>query len=282
MQAALFASYISRAHSWYKHLPIDRKVPFVVYLNPSAGCFLARTRFGRERMLEVVDASQHIHYTAQTTSDYRRRFGIWDYYADYGISLQYVAGEEQVDTAGVGMKAVGSDGRWRNIPSDMVAVGTVGISAAVHPHANVTIWEARLGGRTRPEGTPPDRPFTRTHALFHSLSSRAGEAIVLTVLPPAVREALDGLVLGQDLWRLDEQIQHAIATAGGVEDLFTDALDYLELRAAAREWKLLTRLFGSNHPDTELQQLVSAERMRQLRNLREAMGRFLKRVYQSE
>ena len=281
-QAALFASYISRAHSWYKHLPIDRKVPFVVYLNPSAGRLLARTRFGRERMFEVVDTSHHIHYTAQATSDYRRRFGIWDYSADYGISLQYSVGKEQVDTAGVGMKALGSDGRWRNIPSEMVAAGTVALSAAVHPHANVIFWEAQLRGRALPEGTPPDRRFTRAYALFRSLSSRAAEAVDLTALPPAVREALDGMVLGQDLWRLDEQIQHTIATAGGAEDLFTCALDYLELRDAAREWKRLTGLFGTGHSHEELQQLVSAERMRQLRSVRNAMDRFMKKVYQPE
>ena len=34
-QTMRFARFVSMAHSWYKHLPIRPKVPFVFYLDPA-------------------------------------------------------------------------------------------------------------------------------------------------------------------------------------------------------------------------------------------------------
>jgi hypothetical protein len=54
-QTERFARYVSGAHSWYKHLPIRRKVPFVFFLDPGAGMNLVRTRAGEIALVECGD-----------------------------------------------------------------------------------------------------------------------------------------------------------------------------------------------------------------------------------
>ncbi len=91
-QTERFARFVSSAHSWYKHLPVCPKVPFVFYLDPGAGMSLVRTRTGETALVEVTDQSTPFHYTWQKTEDYRRRFGHWNYHAAYGTSFLF-AGE---------------------------------------------------------------------------------------------------------------------------------------------------------------------------------------------
>ena len=57
-QTERFARYVSSAHSWYKHLPIHPKVPFVFYLDPGAGMSRVHTRTG-ETALERFTIRLH-------------------------------------------------------------------------------------------------------------------------------------------------------------------------------------------------------------------------------
>src|SRR5437763_8828458 len=88
-QTERFARFVSSAHSWYKHLPIHPKMPFVFYLDPGAGMNRVRTRTGETALVEITDESTRFHYTWQKSVDYRRRFGYWNYHAAHGTSFLY-------------------------------------------------------------------------------------------------------------------------------------------------------------------------------------------------
>ena len=116
-QTERFARYVSEAHSWYKHLPIRPKVPFVFYLDPGAGMNRLHARTGEVSLIEVTDASTRFHYTWQTTVDYRRRFGHWNYHATYGPSVMIAASNGVIHTAGAGLKILTDAGDWATVPS---------------------------------------------------------------------------------------------------------------------------------------------------------------------
>jgi hypothetical protein len=77
-QIAMFASYVSSAHSWYKHLPARKTVPFYVYLDPHGGERFCYESKGRKAFRSNEQpAGRFFHYSEQSTLDYRRRFGYW-------------------------------------------------------------------------------------------------------------------------------------------------------------------------------------------------------------
>lgn len=61
-----FADQLCWAHSWYKHLPLLQGGAFVVFLAPDAGAGYPPER-------------PRLHYSWQTTAEYRQRFGQLDY-----------------------------------------------------------------------------------------------------------------------------------------------------------------------------------------------------------
>jgi len=69
-----FAHHLCWAHSWYKHLPLLRGAEFVVLLAPDAGD-------------GFPDEKPRMHYSWQTTREYRQRFGYLDYM--YRIDLEH-------------------------------------------------------------------------------------------------------------------------------------------------------------------------------------------------
>jgi hypothetical protein len=139
-QTERFARYVSGAHSWYKHLPIRPKVPFVFFLDPGAGMNHVRTRTGELALVEVTDASKQFHYTWQKTVDYRRRFGYWNYHASYGMAFMYAGEGGVVSTAGAGLKILTDTGDWVTVPPELADKGTALVNAIVHPTVNVHMW----------------------------------------------------------------------------------------------------------------------------------------------
>src|SRR6516164_1707302 len=154
-QTERFARFVSGAHSWYKHLPVCPKVPFVFYLDPGAGMSLVRTRTGETALVAVTDESTRFHYTWQKTEDYRRRFGHWNYHASYGTSFLFAGEGGVVSSAGAGLKVLAESGDWAGLPADLAGRGTALVSALVHPCPNFTIWAMdpqRFGLPKVPEG----------------------------------------------------------------------------------------------------------------------------------
>src|SRR6516164_3924843 len=161
-QTERFARYVSSAHSWYKHLPVDPKVPFVFYLDPGAGMSLVQTQGGETALVEITDESTRFHYTWQKTEDYRRRFGHWNYHAGYGTSFLFAGEGGVVSTAGAGLKVLAESGDWLAVPAHLAGRGTALVSALVHPSPCLGIWARdpeRFGLAEVPEaeddGFPP-------------------------------------------------------------------------------------------------------------------------------
>ena len=64
-QCAAFAAQVADAHSWYKHLPLDARTAFVLFLADDAG--------------GGFQTSSRLHDGWKTTEEYRRRFGLLDF-----------------------------------------------------------------------------------------------------------------------------------------------------------------------------------------------------------
>lgn len=65
-QVAEFVSHVSWAHSWYKHLPLLTGGEFAFFLAADAGD-------------GYTSESPRLHYSWNTTQEYRERFGFLDY-----------------------------------------------------------------------------------------------------------------------------------------------------------------------------------------------------------
>jgi hypothetical protein len=140
-QTFLFAWFVAGAHSWYKHLPVSRKVPIVFFLDPHAGEDLVLTGTGERALIEVTPDSRRFHYTWQTTETYRRRFGYWNYYAPYGTAFLFRSGGGLVNTARDTVRILGDNGDWIRVPRHCRKAGSAKINAFVHPLSHTRLFE---------------------------------------------------------------------------------------------------------------------------------------------
>jgi hypothetical protein len=167
-QTVRFAWFVAGAHSWYKHLPVDKEVPFLFFLDPHAGKNLVMTRTGERAMVEITDESTRFHYTWQTTETYRRRFGHWNYTASYGTSFYFAGEGGMVSTQGSGAQVLAEDGEWLSIPQSVCERGTARINAFVHPHPWLgstkkgIVSRSCRGPGTRSLGPPPRTSTVRS------------------------------------------------------------------------------------------------------------------------
>ena len=305
-QTERFARFVSGAHSWYKHLPIRPKVPFVFYLDPGAGMNLVRTPTGETALLDITDESTRFHYTWQKTEDYRRRFGHWNYHAAYGTSFLFAGEGGMVSTAGAGLRVLTELGDWAGLPADLARLGTAHVSALLHPCPNFQIWASnpeRFGLPEVPEaegaGFPPGlHPVVRR--LWQVIQQDRWDRPALSELAKSVPiHLLEGAkhpAAGQsgEMWfwpteagwdwpgeKWLEQLR-----AAGVEDrLASSVVKYLEAEQMrlVRETPDRDRSQESPEwPTAEMLRLVFAmaeERGWQLAAMTEAMGRFAEAIY---
>jgi hypothetical protein len=74
-----FAEHVMSAHSWYKKLPLlPPGAPFAFLLNHGAGRQVVEEN-GQRRFQDITDPGECWHYSMVLTSEYRERFGHWDY-----------------------------------------------------------------------------------------------------------------------------------------------------------------------------------------------------------
>jgi hypothetical protein len=294
-QTKRFARFVSDAHSWYKHLPVCPKVPFVFYLDPGAGMNLVQTRTGETALVPVTDESTRFHYTWQKTEDYRRRFGHWNYHAAYGTSFLFAGEGGVVSTAGTGLKVLAESGDWVGLPADLAGQGTALVSALVHPSPCLGIWAShpeRFGLAEVPEAE--DGGFAPgVHPVFRRLwgviqanrRDRPSLSELVKSVPP------DLLAGGKDAsagrsepgwdWPGEEWLGQ-LRAAGVGERLISSAVKAVEAEQL-RLMKPSARLRESPEcPSAVLRRLADAlaeERGWQLAGMTEAMTRFAESVY---
>jgi hypothetical protein len=288
-QTALFASYVAAAHSWYKHLPVHKKVPFLFFLDPNAGKYLARDAKGRETMRPIEDPKDHIHYTAQKTDDYLRRFGFWNYDAQYGTSLLYRVGDHTADTEPQGSRVVNNEGEWIPVSTDVIELGRAEVNAFVHPHASLRIWEMRLKGA--PLQADPSTEFPRLEYCLKGLASDSRLALV--PLPPSAQNLIDQQdCFGTSLWReenlFDELLNLVPENDRVKEELFPALLEHLESQKTRSELEWALKIIDDSASQSartglveHFHRLLFPERLRQLRALNSALNRVVEFVYRS-
>jgi hypothetical protein len=253
-QSERFARYVSGAHSWYKHLPLSPKVPFIFYLDPGAGMNVVCTGTGETALVPITDESTRFHYTWQKTEDYRRRFGHWNYHAAYGTSFAFAGEGGVVSTAGTGLKVLADSGDWLAVPAALAEQGTALVSALVHRRPNYRIWARdpeRFGLPEVPEAEddefPPDaHPVLRRvwRVIQRDRRDRPSLSELVRSVPPHLLEVAKHSVAGHsgETWRLPT-----------VARWDWPGEDWLEqLRAAAVEMRLISAVI----------RFVEAEQMR--------------------
>jgi hypothetical protein len=134
-QTFRFARFVAGSHSWYKHLPLDRKVPFSFYLDPHVGESLVIKPTGERTLFEITDESTRWHYAWQTTATFRRRFGRWNDFITYGRPFDVASDGRAVSTERRGPEVMGEDGAWLRVTPGVIEAGAAQINAFVHPGA---------------------------------------------------------------------------------------------------------------------------------------------------
>ena len=135
-QIAGYVEFVSKAHSWYKHLPMHPPGrSFYFYLDPSAG--MHRTVGVDGRLRCVASQTPGFHYSTLATAEHLRRFGYLAYCRAPGGSVELhlangtrmVPGDEDAQVFDI------STDSWRRIPDEVLQSGRTRVSGLVHPIA---------------------------------------------------------------------------------------------------------------------------------------------------
>jgi len=283
-QAERFALHVSRAHSWYKHLPIRPKVPFVFYLDPGAGMNLVQTRTGETALVEITDEKSRFHYTWQTTVNYRRRFGHWNYQSNHAPTLMFQEAGGVVNTAGKGLTILTESGDWVFVPPDLVEAGMALVNAFVHPSPNLRIWADRLerfglSWPTTSFSTRQDQLELLSTVIQHELAGRVSlarlvesvsEDMLELVKRSCAKESDVASQWGINTWDWpDDQLLNQLQSGGLNERLVSAVIKYTVV------FKYLSPLEEKkNDAMSRLSVALAEERGRQLMAMTDAMSRF--------
>ncbi len=154
----MFAEYVSKAHSWYKHLPlVSPGVEFTFLINPCVMMEDMPPRSGdRRRFRPYRDKEQLLHYSTMRTETYHQEFGYLAYCMKVGpiaIPIPIRASNQEVVEA-----------QLRRVPHEVSDECTTILTAAIHPLTARTwvwklfsarsdlgtwTWPAESGGRER-------------------------------------------------------------------------------------------------------------------------------------
>jgi hypothetical protein len=281
-QSAAFASYVSSAHSWYKHLPSNGNAHFYLYPDPHSGDFYCYEAKGRKvfRPLDDVPAG-HPHYSSQSTADYRRRFGFWQYTVNLKAFFSYEESEHVEDSIDFSLRIVDSDGFEVEVPKQLQRLGRVGLSALFHPHPRCDIWESQFAkrpGADRSCSTPCLREFLR---LREETSPQLGDP---PTLPNGIaKEIENGDWLGKHVWKMelyfDQLLDESRLPVDARQELFPRLLEYAECMRTRDEFRYVARVFSHSPPPADLLLPLIKERLRQLRRFKHAMDNVVDFLY---
>jgi hypothetical protein len=132
VQCEAFTRYVSSAHSWYKHLPlVPPGARFTFFLDLFAGCDVMETK--DSRTLLVPRESQGFHYSALPTLEYRTHLGYLGYAHQGGTHVKMTSGDGFVSLSDHLWVIADQKGRWWHLPREVTDVGSVDLTAFVHP-----------------------------------------------------------------------------------------------------------------------------------------------------
>lgn len=144
-----FVSYVFGAHSWYKHLPLFWPgLPFVFYLDPSAGLAQRFERDGTVSFVERREGERFFHYNEMPTRRYLERFGHLMFHAAAGTRVMFV---DPVGALQAGGAALATDAPIKvsstahgsvEVPPEVLEAGMVRLTGVIHPLTDeVYYWQ---------------------------------------------------------------------------------------------------------------------------------------------
>lgn len=310
-QTERFARFVSGAHSWYKHLPVRPKAPFVFYLDPGAGMNRVHTPTGETALVEIDDERTRFHYTWQKTVDYRRRFGHWNYDARYGTRFLYAGHGGVVDSGVAGLRVLTESGDWAGVPADFAGRDTAMVSALVHPTPNPFIWSRdpeRFGLAdviVPPSGRGPTPAADVMKAICAAIeqdgTGAAGRSPGADWPPPAVMAQVRAVAAEHPIvrgtgprwsewdWPADNWVDR-LRTAGVSDDLISAVVKYVEVDPDGKS-RYESQIGKSQSPSAadpaavarrDAGRRMAEERWRQLAAMTDAMTRVLDAVFLAE
>jgi len=141
-QMATFADHLSRAHSWYKHLPwFPPGQRFQVFLDPAAGMQRTVTRSG-EICYSKRDKQGH-HYSWIPTEQYLSNFGHLAFAQSAGTSVSLIStdGTRKVPSDDEALVYNPQREQLCRPPQEILDAGAAFVSGIIHPSSgNPEAW----------------------------------------------------------------------------------------------------------------------------------------------
>jgi len=281
-QIALFASYVSSVHSWYKHLPARKAVPFYVYLDPHGGERFCYESKGRKVFGSIEQpAGGFFHYSEQCTLDYRRRFGYWNYTCDTKFPPPYEAVANWDDNSGFSVRVVDTDGVEFELPKQVQALGRVAVSALMHALPLVAFWESQWASQQATKD-----PFAAPNLLKflkqrEESSPHTGD---VPILPTQLAQAIEEKNwLAMYVWKEDDffdaLLNDSCIPMDMRAEIFPRVLEYAECMCSRDQFRDVTVHRKSAFSEDPLLPWIIKERIRQIRAIKSAMQRVADFVY---
>lgn len=127
-QTTHFIEFVARDHSWYKHLPRKREVPFQFYLDPNAGKKV-------ERITKESFFKKTVSYRfAVTPNDHQSSYGLWQYYTErYTVKHMLDSDGFLADARPlIGLNLINEHWQYESLPDEIIERGQFMMSAFLH------------------------------------------------------------------------------------------------------------------------------------------------------
>jgi hypothetical protein len=181
-QMRAFAHHVSKAHSWYKHLPSPpEKAPLYFYLDPGAGM---HRQLVNGSMQTIVSDKRGYHYSILPTHEHREKFGYLAFARSCGPSvLKDVPGSWSVPSDETATFYHPERARIYPIPRVLLVLGTCYVDRLLHPGGassfNLDLGIIRLQGE----------PAFREMPLADLVKEYSKRKIAASGTPQSVEEA---------------------------------------------------------------------------------------------
>jgi len=154
-----FSKFVSKAHSWYKHLPLCLPgVKFHFFIDPSAGCERSVTFTGKVNV--TPRAKRGFHYSWIPTDEYRRNFGYLAYSCRAGTKFFNAKWNLVIGSSDDVATISTCEGQRCALPPEITQAGSVRLTAVIHnwsaacahwgflgAYADDLTWPEESGGR---------------------------------------------------------------------------------------------------------------------------------------
>ena len=275
-QTFRFIWFVADAHSWYKHLPWERKVPFMFHLDPHAGMSRVCSRTGEWSVVPLMDDDpDKFHYTWQTTETYLKRLGHWIYHSDYGgstftthHSAPGTGISKMSSMAATGGRILDESGEWIEVPRSVQEAGTAYLNAYINPRT-VGFW-----GEETPRDKNDEQAIEKVQNRFRLLTEPFRQAV-----QERVQQRMENPDRSLDMWphpdseETDEEWEARLRTMGATDS-------EVEAVFLAFQSELIQQnLRGVKEEDLPGMQAAVFRRIQQLEDMRDATLRVLRLVY---